>query len=345
MNVFERKTQLVVKKHDIQKPKFSAIDFHTHFGNLFGSMVHSKNYFDLYETKDVIELIRSHGIEKIVNLDGGMGDEFLRVQEKLKDAGDFIVHFGQMPVDDFEDPGFENWVYKTLKELHANGIRGMKFWKIIGLSIRDKFGKYLRPDDKRLQCIWQTAGELKMPILFHIADPMAFFAPVDEKNEFLEIFEEHPEWSFSGPEFYSYSELMEMQENLLAANPNTTFVIPHVGGSAENLGQLGKWLDRFPNMYVDIADRLNEVGRQPYTAKDFFETYADRILFGTDLLPNDIERYPIYFRFLETNDEYFNYRTDKGVFLGNWHIYGIKLSDETLRKIYRENAAKLLGIK
>ena len=344
MSAINRETQLVVERNYPRIAKFPVLDFHTHFGNLFGTVVEKDNYLDLYETMDVVEEIKSYGVKKIVNLDGGWGDEHLRMREKLDVAGDFIVHFGQLPVDSFEEAGFESFVYNTMRDLHANGVKGMKFWKIIGLGIKDKAGKYLRPDDERLRCIWQTAAEFGMVILFHIADPVAFFLPADEKNEHYELLKDRSDWLFTNPELYTFKQLMEMQENLLEQNQNTKFVIPHFGGYAENLRQVGIWLDRFPNMYVDIAERINELGRQPYTSKAFFERYADRILFGTDLVPTDIERYTIYFRFLETMDEYFSYRTDKGFILGDWHIYGIGLDDDVLKKIYSRNAEMLLGI-
>ena len=335
---------LNVESHHIQKPRFPAIDFHTHFGRLFGSVVHREDYLELYDAREIIHRIQSYGMRSIVNFDGGWGEEYLRMREKLQCAEDYVCHFGQVDVERFEEKDFERHVYKTIRDLHANGVKGLKFWKNIGLGIRDKEGKYLRPDDQRLRCIWQMAAELNMPVVFHIGDPNAFFFQADEQNEYYDTLKSNPEWLFTDPALYSFAQLMEMQENLLAQNPRTTFVIPHVGSYAENLRQVGEWLDRYPNMYIDFADRLNELGRQPYTAKAFFENYAGRVLFGTDLLPTDVERYPIYFRFLETKDEYFSYRTENGLLVGDWNIYGIGLSDDALQKIYYENAALLLGL-
>lgn len=345
MSVSKRKVQLHIPAHTVLKPRFPAIDAHSHFGRLLGAMVNvSEGYFDLYETRETVDRIKLFGISRVINLDGGWGDEYRRVMDKLKDAGDFIVHFGTVDVERFEEPSFEKEVYQTIRAHHENGVRGLKFWKIIGLVIKDKKGAYLRPDDQRLKCIWAAAAEFHMPVLFHISDLNAFFLPADETNEYIDTLREHPEWRFTDPGQYSFSQLMEMQENLLAGNPATTFIIPHVGSYVENLPQVGQWLDQYPNMYIDIADRLNELGRQPYTARKFFLSHADRILFGTDMLPTDIERYPIYYRFLETFDEYFPYRTEKGIPLGDWNIYGIGLDDDALRKIYHDNIARLLGL-
>ncbi len=345
MSKVEKNTQLVVPRHDVPKPRFPVIDTHTHFGKLLGIMTNmGDKYFDLYQTEDTVAALRDYGIQHVVNLDGGWGDEYLRVMDKLRSAGDFMLHFGHVDVEQFEQPDFEQMVRRTIWQHAQNGVKGLKFWKIIGLGIRDSKGNYLRPDDPRLQCIWDSAAEYKLPVLFHIGDLNAFFHVADDTNEYIDTFREHPEWQFTDPRLYSFAQLMEMQENLLRRNPATTFIIPHVGSYAENLGQVGKWLDEFPNMYIDIADRLNELGRQPYTARAFFVKHADRILFGTDMLPTDMARYPIYYRFMETYDEYFSYRTEAGLMLGDWNIYGIGLEEDVLKKVYHDNAARLLGI-
>lgn len=344
MSVMERECQLKVNRVIPHQARFPVIDFHTHWGKLFGVMENVENYFDLYETRDTIERIKSYGVKKVVNLDGGIGDDYLRMMDKLRGSEVFFINFGQVDVENFEKKTFEREVYQTIRTHAENGMQGLKFWKVIGLGIRDGQGNYLRPDDQRLQCIWQTAAEFHMPVLFHIGDLNAFFRPANEKNEYIDTFIKHPEWLYTGDAFYSFPQLMKMQENLLAQNPQTVFIIPHVGSYAENLAQVGTWLDCYPNMYIDIADRLNELGRQPYSARAFFNRYSDRILMGTDLLPTDIERYSIYWEFAETYDEYFSYRTKNGVMLGGWNIYGIGLEDGVLKKIYHENAQKILNI-
>ena len=106
---------------------------------------------------------------------------------------------------------------------------------------------------------------------------------------------------------------------------------------AENLGYVAHALDRYPNLFVDMTERIGELGRQPYTARKFLIKYADRVLFGSDYPPNkDIFR--TNFRFLETDDEYFDYGRNQG----RWRIYGVFLPDEVLRKIYYENASRLI---
>ena len=179
-------------------------------------------------------------------------------------------------------------------------------------------------------------------MLFHIADPVAFFRPIDRFNERYEELGAHPDWSFCSPELYSFEQLMDMQENLISSYPDTTFVIAHGGSYSENLGYVGGQLDKYPNMYIDIAARIAEFGRQPYASRKFFSKYADRILFGTDSTPLGMD-YPTYYRFLETWDEYFDYSHSEIPNQGRWKIYGVGLEDQVLEKIYQLNAGKLLN--
>lgn len=336
------KSCLEVKSTQVLKPRFPVLDIHAHFGEL----LMGPNYADLYDTDKVVADLRACGIEKIVNLDLGFGDARGKMLDKLKGYEDFFINFGTVDVQRFEEPGFEKMVYQSLTDGVKNyGMAGIKLWKPIGLGYKDSKGNYLRPDDARIKCIFETAAELKIPVLFHIADPVAFFYPIDRFNERYEELGEHPDWGFSAPELYSFQELMQMQENLIASNPDTTFIIAHFGSYSENLARVGQWLDAYPNMYVDIAARISELGRQPYTARKFLQKYSDRILFGTDQSPLEAPCHPTYYRFLETDDEYFSATGSEEVIgQGRWNIYGIYLDDESLQNIYYKNAKKILGL-
>src|SRR4029450_11680629 len=114
-------------------------------------------------------------------------------------------------------------------------------------------------------------------------------------------------------------------------------------------------LDRFPNLTVETGARVGELGRQPRTSRRFFEKYQDRIFLGTDAVPppdgNAVpqqvfkdELYEIYFRFLETEDEYFDYAPAPVPPQGRWRIYGIGLPESILKKVYHDNAARILGL-
>jgi predicted TIM-barrel fold metal-dependent hydrolase len=226
-----------------------------------------------------------------------------------------------------------------LERLVERGAKGIKFWKNLGLSVRDRSGELLRIDDERLAPVFDKAAELGIPVMFHIADPDAFFLPVDGRNERFEELAAHPDWSFQGSHF-SKTELLDQRDRVIARHPKTTFVAAHVAECGENLARVTQLLETHPNVSIDISARASELGRQPYSSRALFLKFPDRILFGSDLVPEE-SMYRLYFRFLETADEYFDYPSHASR-QGRWQIYGLSLPPEVLRKVYRDNALRLL---
>jgi predicted TIM-barrel fold metal-dependent hydrolase len=207
-------------------------------------------------------------------------------------------------------------------------------------------------DDERLDPLWATAAELHLPVVIHIADPIAFFQPLDATNERYEELGANPDWHFwptrapgalDDPGFPPFDELLAGLDRLVGRHPATTFVGAHVGCAAEDLGLVSRMLDAHPNLFVDIAARVAELGRQPYSTRAFFLRHADRIVFGTDL-PADPAMYRLHYRFLETWDESFDYSTDEAPGQGRWQVHGLGLPDDVLRAVYRDNARRALGL-
>jgi predicted TIM-barrel fold metal-dependent hydrolase len=322
-------TALKVPAHEIERPRFPVIDYHNHLDSL--------------QPADVLRVLDACGIEKIVNITMRVGQEALDTLDRFHQAApDRFASFGWMDWTGVERSDFTQLSLDRLERLVEHGARGIKFWKDLGLSVRDSTGQFLRIDDERLAPIFDKATELGIPVMFHTADPDAFFTPIDRFNERYEELAAHPDWSFCGSSV-SKAELLAQRNRVIARHPHTTFVGAHIAESSENLADVALLLDQFPNLHVDLSARAAELGRQPYTARKFFLQYADRILFGADLLP-EVEMYRLYYRFLETDDEYFDYPSHASR-QGRWKIYGIHLPDEVLRKVYRENALKLLGTK
>lgn len=334
------KSRLVVEEHPRPCPYKKVIDIHTHFGRLGLG----EDYEGKYDTALAVEKLKEQGVRKVVNLDGDWGSHLKKMLDKTKDFEDFFVHFGTVDLSKLDEKDFEAYARRTIVDSINRGIKGLKFWKNLGLDLKDKSGNYIPVDDSRLEVIWKTAAEFKLPILIHIADPMAFFSPVDRFNERFEELRKHPGWSFYGPEWYTFEQLMGMQENLLANNPDTVFIVAHMGSCAENLSYVAGCFDRYPNMYADIAMRISEMGRQPYTSRSFFNKYQDRILFGTDSVAGGYCDHSIYYRFFETFDEYFDYSSFEIPNQGRWKIYGIGLEPDVLEKLYYKNAEKILNI-
>jgi predicted TIM-barrel fold metal-dependent hydrolase len=332
-------SKLVVKETQISRPRFPIIDSHNHLAAPFGGG------WDERPIEELLARLDEAHVTAYVDLDGGWGEKIL---EKHLDyfkaaAPERFFIFGGVDWAAWKDKGnhFGEWAAQRLREQAARGAQGLKIWKPFGLHVRDQNNKLVAVDDARLEPIWETAGELGLPVLAHVADPVAFFDPLDHTNERYEELHQHPDWQFPSPPFPPFMKIMNDFAALVKKHSKTTFIGAHVGCYSENLGWVGQVLDDCPNFYVDISARISELGRQPFTARRFFQNYADRILFGLDMGPEP-EAYRLYYRFLETDDEYFNYGTGSTPSQGRWYIYGLALPDDILEKVYFRNAEKIL---
>lgn len=338
---FFPKSKLKVKETLIDKPKFPFIDGHSHLQLLGG------NWMDR-PVEGLLTMMNNSNIQAIVDLDGLDNDSILFAHiEKFKaKAPDRFYHMGGVDWTKWKEKGnnFGNWAAKRLEEQIKMGASGIKIWKNLGLHVKDQNGKLVKVDDPRLDPIFETAASLEVPVYMHVSDPVAFFDPLDQFNERWEELNERPDRSFFGPRFPPFQEVIEQFANRIRRHKKTVFVGCHVANYAENLAWVSALLDECPHLYIDISGRIGELGRQPYTARKFFLKYSNRIIFGTDRLPN-IEWYRIYARFLETEDEYFNYFPVFPPKQGRWFIYGIHLPDDILKKIYSENIQNILGIR
>jgi len=325
---WEPRSMLRVRETRVEKPAFPVIDVHNH----------------LREAQDPAKIIAemdAAGIRTVVNLDGYWGE---RLRENLKRFDEaYPGRFLTYALVDFAGIDDAGWSERAARQVAADfdaGAKGLKFHKSLGLTIRYKDGKVMPVDDPKLDPVWAVCAEKKRPVEIHVSDPAAFFTPLDRFNERWHELNEHPNWLFHGDRFPKREDILEQLRRVIERHPRTTFIGAHMGNSAEDLELVGSWLDRYPNYHVDIDARISELGRQPYTARKFCIQYQDRVLFGTDTFPS-AEAYRLYYRFLETDDEYWD--CAKGHHRqGFWMIYGIYLPREVLEKIYYKNAEKLL---
>jgi hypothetical protein len=344
LHEFAPRPALTVAHSHVAQPRFPVIDVHNHLG----ALVPGSSFSSPWATRpvaDLLQVLNTAGVRFLVDLDGQWGDtlrrELARYQEPYPER--FAV-FSGLDYDAFSrEADFGPTLVANLRDAASAGARGLKVWKLLGLTVRDINGRLVAPNDPRLDDLWAAAGELGLPVLIHVADPVAFFQPLDRFNERWEELRRHPDWHFHGPQFPSFATIMDQFADLVIRHRQTIFIGAHVGCYAENLGWVGALMDRCPNFYVDIGARLAELGRQPYTARDFFLAHSDRILFGTDAPPN-VDVYRLHYRFLETRDEYFNYGLGDVPGQGRWMIYGLDLPEAILRRVYYENAAQLLGV-
>jgi predicted TIM-barrel fold metal-dependent hydrolase len=356
---FQPESMLSVKETRVERSRFPLIDIHTHFSGSAKSKagVELSAERTFYATpEELLAVMDRKNIHSMVNLTGGYG---VGVRENVHryDAahpGRFYT-FTEPSYERLLEPGYPQLQAEAIEEAHRNGARGLKILKTLGLYLRENIttGKLIAIDDPRFDPMWDVCGRLEIPVGIHISDPVAFFRPIDRFNERYEELSNHPDWSFHGGDFPSNAELIAARNRVFARHPKTRFIVLHVGNFSEDLSNVTENLNHFPNMTVDIAARLNELGRQPRAARTFFERFQDRVLFGTDATPHG-EEYPqqvfndalyeIYFRFLETDDEYFDYAPAKVPPQGRWRISGIDLPESILRKVYHDNAARELRL-
>ena len=318
---------LVVPEHKITKAKFPFIDVHNHQFNM--------------PTMDLGTLIKEMdklNMKVMVNLSGQSGNSIIQSAKNIKD--NYPKRFIVFANVDFSKVGEADWGEKAAKQLEEdvkNGANGLKIYKSLGMSSKDISGKRIAVDDPRLDPVWKKAGELKIPVLIHTADPKSFWDPMDDKNErWLEL-ATHDRRKRSDTDPAPWQQLIDEQHRMFKKHPGTTFINAHFGWYPNNLSKLDSMLTQMPNIYVEFGAVIAEIGRQPKAAKKFFEKYQDRILFGKDSwVP---EEYATYFRVLETEDEYFPYHKKYHAF---WAMYGMGLPDPILKKIYYKNSLRII---
>lgn len=336
---YRPRSRLVAAEHQVLSAAVPAIDSHAHLGRWLSP----DGSWMVPDVPRLVAEMDQVNITGIVNLDGRWGSELTANLERYDHAypGRFAT-CGHLDWRELSEPGFGDRLAAGLRTSASAGAAGVKVWKDLGLHLRDHRGELVLPGDERLAAVWAAAGELGLPIFIHTADPVAFFDPVDERNERLEQLLSRPDWSFADPQFPSFEQLIDSLEALVAAHRGTTFVGVHVGCYAENLAWVGRMLDSYPNFHIDTGARIAELGRQPRATADLVSRHPDRVLFGTDEIPFDTRVYAIYFRFLQTLDESFDHGLDDPPAMGRWKISGLGLAPDVLSQVYAGNARRLV---
>nr|WP_042196007.1 amidohydrolase family protein [Kibdelosporangium sp. MJ126-NF4]CEL22349.1 hypothetical protein-transmembrane prediction [Kibdelosporangium sp. MJ126-NF4]CTQ89204.1 hypothetical protein-transmembrane prediction [Kibdelosporangium sp. MJ126-NF4] len=327
-------------EHEVPSARFPTIDSHVHIGRWLSD----DGDWLAPDVGRLLELMASCNVRALVNLDGRWGDELAANLDRYDNAhpGRFATFCHVDWAQAQAGPGFGDRLAASLEQSVGRGAVGLKVWKDLGLHVRDHDQQLILPDDPRLDPIWQTAAALSVPVAIHTADPVAFFEPADERNERLEQLLAHPDWSFADARFPRFERLIEALETLVARHPGTTFIGVHFGCYPENVAWVRTMLETYPNFHVDIAARVAELGRVPRATRELILRHSDRVLFGTDQFPMTAAEYAIHFRWLETADESFPHSDEDPPLMGRWLISGLDLPDPVLRKVYHDNAARLV---
>ena len=323
---WEPRSTLVVDEHEVPRAKFPVIDVHSHHR---GSISEAR-------LDAIVGEMDALNLAVLVNLSGGYGQRLRAAVQNFRQR-----HPGRFAVfanPDFGGIGTAGWPERAARQLEEDveaGAQGLKIFKSFGMSVRDPQGRRVPVDDPAMDPLFRTCARLKIPVLIHVADPAEFWAPQDSRNErWLEL-KLRPRRKQEAPP--SFEDLIAERDRMLKRHPDVNFILAHMGWQGNDLGKLGALLDHHPNVHVDIAAVLYELGRIPFSGPDFLNRYKDRVLFGKDSY--EPSEFPYYWRVLETRDEYFEYYRR---YHAHWRLYGLGLPDDTLKHIYWKNAVRLI---
>jgi len=327
---YEPRSMLVTAETSVRRAKFPFVDIHGH-QNLAMSDA---------ELAALVKEMDAMNMRTMNNLSGGSGERLAAQVRNVraKYPGRFTV-FANIDWSRVNEPNFAQTAAAQLeRDVKEGGAVGLKIFKNLGMDTYWTDGSRVRTDDPRLAPIWDKCGELGIPVLIHTAEPPAFFLPIDAHNErYLEL-TQYPNRARPASKYPPFDSLMAEQHRMFKRHARTQFISAHLSWLGQDLQRLSRTMDSIPNMNVEVAAALYEIGRQPRAGRDFFLKYQDRILMGKDTFGGQDE-FAVYFRIFETNDEYFPWYRRRHAF---WGMYGLGLPDSVLQKVYYKNALRLV---
>jgi predicted TIM-barrel fold metal-dependent hydrolase len=327
---YKPRSTLVVPQHPVPRAKFPVVDIHGHPPALTSSSI----------IDTVVAALDPINVQVMVNANGASAGQLQQELDAIRGSRfkNRIVMFTNLNFRGSVGPGFGQRAAQQVEADVKAGALGLgEIMKNFGLSARKADGSRLKLDDPELDPIWDGCARLGVPAFIHVGDPAEFFQPLDYHNErWLEL-ALFPDRRYQDRSRYpAFEDLMAERDRLFLKHPKTTFILAHMGWHANDLGRLGRMMDRMPNLYTEVGAILYDLGRQPRAAHDFFVKYQDRIMFGKDSFQP--EEYPYYWRVFETADEYFDYYRNYHAF---WKLYGMALPDEVLKKVYYKTALRV----
>ncbi len=313
----------------IEKAKYPVIDFHSH------DYPKSDK-----EVDEWVNTMHEVGIAKTIILSYSTGtrlDSIVMKYARYKDKFEIWCGFDYTG---FDKPGWEKHAVAELERCYKKGARGVGELGDKGLGefySKPTPGWGLHIDDGRMLPLLKKCAELHMPVSIHVAEDAWMYLNDDSTNDGLM---NAATWKvdMSKKGILDHDELVASLERAVKNNPETIFIACHFANCCSDLSKLGKLFDNYPNLYADIAARYGEIAPIPRFVHDFMEKYQDRLVYGTDMGTGK-EMYRTTFHILETADEHFY---NQELFNYHWPLYGLSLSDKALKKIYHDNARKII---
>jgi len=313
----------------IQKAKYPVIDFHSH------------DYPKTDAEVDAwVKTMDATGIAKTMILSYTTGARFDSVVDKYKRYKDRFDIFCGFDYTGYDKPGWQAHAVAELERCHKRGAVAVGELGDKGLGefySKPVPGYGMHIDDPRMKPLLEKCAALNMPVSIHVAEDAWMYLPADSANDGLM---NAATWKvdLSKKGILNHDQLIATLENAVRENPKTIFIACHLANSCSDLSVLGRMFDAYPNLYADIAARYGEIAPVPRYTRAFMEKYAGRLVYGTDMGMSP-DMYRSTFRILETEDEHFY---DRGNYNYHWPLYGLGLSDDLLKKLYNENAGKIL---
>ena len=320
-------SSLKVPETKLTRAKFPFIDVHNHQFTM-----------PFQDLDDLVGEMDELNMAVMVNLSGFRGKYLEWTLDNVQERYDHrFAIFLNIDFETLDDQGWPDNTLDMMEQAVQQGVKGLKVYKSLGLTDQDNQGNRIAVDDLRLDPIWSKCGELGIPVLIHSGEPAAFWQEKGRHNErWLEL-KQYPNRYRSPDKYPSFQEVMDEQHRMFRKHPGTTFINAHLGWYGNDLHRLGQLLDEMPHVYTELGAVLAELGRQPRNAREWMIKYQDRVMMGKDSYNQ--QEYHTYFRVLETDDEYFDYYRKRH---GFWKMYGLDLPDSVLKKVYYQNALKII---
>jgi len=252
---------------------------------------------------------------------------------------------------DFADPAvYAERTIADIKDDVANGAVACKIWKNLGMAVKKPDGSFVMPDDEMFDPAYTYLAAGEITVLAHIAEPLACWQPLVDDNPHYDYYKHSPEWHmYDKPEYPTHERLIEARDNIMEKHPNLRLVGAHLGSLEYDVREVASRMDRFPGFAVDTSARTADLTYQDVdVVKEFFHTYQDRILFGTDIVRMDaasgLSDEDRATQLKEADNhwmmEFRYYESDEEVTFRNRKVQGLGLSGEKLEKFYSGNAKK-----
>jgi predicted TIM-barrel fold metal-dependent hydrolase len=316
-----------VPQTTVPRARFPVIDMHSH----------SRYARTAERVEQWVRTMDDVGIEKTILLTGNTGKSFDEEVARFRPQGKRFSLWCGFNLSGIDEPGYGPAAVAELERCFRAGAEGIGELIDKGGGLRSGRGpRGIHIDDVRLEPLLQKCGELGLPISIHVAEPIWMYQPMDRHNDGLM---NALEWRLDNKtDILGHAEVVRTLERAVKKHPGTTFITCHFANCCYDLSILGRMLDAYPNLYADIGARYAETATIPRYMARFFDKYQDRLVYGTDM-GMDAAMYRTTFRILESADEHFY---DWNLFTYHWPLHGFALGDVVLKKIYRENALRIM---